>query len=163
MIEGYPEIFTRVEPKIRKSYSILDIGPGIRPQPFFRAEKHICVEPHYEYGKVLEGKGYIVWTSTAVEGLLDIDRVDTIFMLDVIEHMEKKTGENVLELAKKKSDQIVVFTPMGFKEQSYKEGEKDAWGMNGARWQTHKSGWTPEDFKGWDITKDDGCFFAIWG
>jgi hypothetical protein len=141
----------------------MDIGPGIRPQPFFKPERHICVEPYWEYAKWLVENRHELWNMTALDALEKIDRVDTIFLLDVIEHMRKFDGERIRDLSKTKADQVVVFTPRGFKEQSYLAGEKDAWGMDGAWWQTHRSGWDPADFKGWDITEDGQSFFAIWG
>jgi len=157
------DIFNRVAPKIRETRTILDIGAGIRPQPFFKPKRHICVEPHKEYGCWLIENGYDLWDMTALQALEEAKHVDTIFMLDVIEHMTKTEGLEARHLAKLKADQVVVYTPMGFKEQSYQDGDKDAWGMNGTYWQTHRSGWTPEDFPGWDITAEAGSFFAIWG
>lgn len=157
----YPEIFNRVAPKIKPTAVILDIGAGIRPQKFFKPKTHFCAEPHPEYAKWLKEQGYLVRQCTALEILEEIYHVDTIFMLDVIEHMEKADGVLARDISKRKASQVVVYTPNGFKEQSYKPGEKDAWGMNGTYWQTHRSGWTPEDFDGWDITAEQGSFFAL--
>ena len=49
-----------------------------------------------------------------------------------------------------------MFTPWGFFPQSYGPDEDvDRWGMGGTHWQTHRSGWLPEDFgDGWLIV---GC------
>jgi hypothetical protein len=41
---------------------------------------------------------------------------------------------------------VVVFTPLGFYRQHYLSGDIDRWGMSGTHWQTHRSGWLPEDF-----------------
>jgi hypothetical protein len=72
--------------------------------------------------------------------------VDTVFLVDVIEHLEKEEGRNLLALTEKIArKQVVVFTPLGFMPQHHEDG-KDAWGLNGADWQEHKSGWLPEDF-----------------
>lgn len=160
-------LFDEVARHIRRAQRICDIGPGIRPQPFYRADFHLCIEPHEEYANWLKDKGYPVLLGTAQEWLQGIDPVEVIYMLDVIEHMDKDDGRLVLDLARKKAKQVVVFTPLGFYEQSYKEGEKDAWGMNGTHWQTHRSGWMPEDFPDARIYADPkfhgnyGAFFAI--
>ena len=163
------DFFREVSRHIRTAQRICDIGPGIRPQPFYRADFHLCIEPHQEYVDWLEGHGYPVLKGTALDWLPGIDPVEVVYMLDVIEHMDKEEGRDVLEHARRKAGQVVIFTPLGFREQSYKEGEKDAWGMNGTRWQTHRSGWTPDDFPGAAIYADPrffgdyGAFFAIFG
>lgn len=146
----------------------LDIGPGIAPQKIARFTTHLCVEPHIEYVERLARDRYPVMMMTAADALPRLRPVDVIFMLDVIEHMDREEGEAVLEIAKATARQIIVFTPIGFYPQSYKDGAKDAWGMNGAYWQTHRSGWVPEDFPGWEILVEPeaheghGAFVAIW-
>ncbi len=160
-------LFTDVEPYIKKASKVCEIGPGIRPALFYRAKEHLCIEPHHEYAQWLRDNLYSVIEGRAVDVLPGIDRQGVIFMLDVIEHMEKEEGEETLRLAREKSDQVVLFTPIGFHEQSYKEGEKDAWGMNGTYWQTHRSGWFPSDFPDARIFSDPvfhgsyGAFFAL--
>ena len=68
-----------------------------------------------------------------------------------------------LALAKARQ-QVVVFTPHGFHKQEYVKGEKDAWGMNGTYWQTHRSGWTPEDFdESWRVIVEDASLCAVHG
>jgi hypothetical protein len=167
------ELFTRAGASIRHSDFVLDVGAGIRPQTFIKAKKHVCVEPHGEYADWLRDNGYCVLQSTAHSALSKVQEVDTVVMLDVIEHMTKAEGFTLLGLCKEKANQIVIFTPIGFCKQSYKEGEKDAWGMNGTYWQTHRSGWEPSEFRaedGWTVHVDPtfhegrncGAFFAIW-
>ncbi len=159
--------FDEIARHIRRAQRICDIGPGIRPQPFYRADYHLCIEPHEEYANWLKDKGYPVLMGTACEWLPRIEPVDVVYMLDVIEHMDKDEGAEALKLARSKAEQVVVFTPLGFHEQSYKAGEKDAWGMNGTHWQTHRSGWMPDDFPGASIYVDPtfhgnyGALFAI--
>ena len=71
----------------------------------------------------------------------------------MIEHLEKSEGKELLarteDIAR---EQVVIFTPLGFMPQHH-ENSKDAWGLNGADWQEHKSGWFPEDFQGefWQV------------
>jgi hypothetical protein len=73
--------------------------------------------------------------------------VDSVVALDLIEHMRRAEGERLLKhLVRVARQQAVVFTPLGFYRHSYRSGETDRWGMKGGRWQTHRSGWTPDDF-----------------
>lgn len=138
--------------------TIIDIGPGIAPVQFFETKKHICIEPYWRYAEILEAHGYEVILSDAYDALPEVEQVDSIFLLDVIEHMEKPVGQAVLEMCKKKvKKQIVVFTPNGFKEQT-----TDQWNLGGEYWQFHRSGWTRDDFSDWRVIQDHNSIFAVW-
>lgn len=137
---------------------ILDVGVGIRPVRWYRPTRHICIEPFEPYCRILRTAGYEVVQATASDALREL-RGDAVYLLDVIEHMEKPVGLEVLELAKQAARyQVVVYTPNGFRAQS-----RDVWGLGGDEWQTHRSGWTPEEFEGWDVEcfLEEG-FFALW-
>lgn len=143
---------------IKKMYPadiLLDIGCGIRPQNHCIAKKHVCCEPYQEYIDVMisqnRGPKNFLFIKSDWEGVLGLfpkKSVDTIVLADVIEHLDKEKGRNLLansiSLIKK---QIIIFTPLGFMPQEHPDG-KDAWGMSGGKWQEHKSGWVPEDFEG---------------
>lgn len=148
---------------------VVDIGPGIKPQKLVNADELRLVEPHFEYVAILENNGFTTYQMTGLEYLKNSSKVDTVTMLDVIEHMEKEEAKEVIALAKEKADQVIIFTPIGFMKQTYKKGERDAWGLNGAEWQTHKSGWMPEEFPDWSVSvspnfhgERGGAFMAIW-
>lgn len=140
----------------------VDIGTGIRPHDFVDSVVCICCEPYAEYVEILKNKVeektdkiYVVKQQTWAEALdcLADKSIDTIFLIDVIEHLSKDEGMMLLRrtegIARK---QIVLFTPLGFVAQHTLEGGKDAWGLNGAEWQEHKSGWLPEDFDdSWEV------------
>lgn len=140
----------------------VDIGTGIRPHDFVDSAVCICCEPYAEYVEILKNeidektdKIYVVKQQTWAEALdcLADKSIDTIFLIDVIEHLPKDEGMMLLRrtegIARK---QIVLFTPLGFVAQHTLEGGKDAWGLSGAEWQEHKSGWFPEDFdESWNI------------
>jgi hypothetical protein len=147
--------FTSVSAHCRPSHTLLDIGPGIRPQRLIAARTHLLAEPCDEYLSLLIGlhpKCVPIradWAQ-ALE-LLPAGAVDTIVLLDVIEHLTKHDGQRLLEktvLAAR--SQVVVFTPLGFMPQAA-EGDKDAWGLGGVDWQVHRSGWEPSDFPGWTV------------
>lgn len=139
---------------ILKVETVLDIGCGIRPQTYVKPRYHICVEPYAEYVDYLNklslaNKTLRIVKGTAQEVLLNSrqDEVDSVFLLDVIEHLTKSEARYVIDKSVKAAkNQVVIFTPLGLREQMYKEGETDGWGYHGTIWQTHLSGWTPDDF-----------------
>jgi len=154
------KIMKIVKSKIKSANIILDIGSGIKPQSLIKPKIHICVDVYNEYIEYLR-KYYpnrnLVLLRSDWKKIINIfpdKSIDTIFLLDFLEHLDKEDGEVLLKkcenIAKK---QIVVFTPLEFFPQIYVEGRKDRWGMNGSYWQQHKSGWNIEDFdETWDIT-----------
>ena len=137
--------------------TVLDIGAGIRPMNWYVPKSHVCTDPYEPYYLRLCDAGYEAVQGTALD-VLAVLSSDAIYLLDVLEHMHKNEGIEVIDLAKKKAiKQIVIFTPKGFVQQT-----KDAWNMGGEYWQTHRSGWLPGEFPGWDISFYDEGFFAIW-
>ena len=139
---------------IKTPHSLLDIGCGIRPQNLVKPSVHICIEPFQEYIDKLDKNKYIIikGMSENVLNLFENNNIDTIVLSDVIEHMEKNVGENVLkEVERIASKQIILFTPYGYLKQE-ENGELDAWGMHGVELQKHRSGWTENDFDdNWNI------------
>ena len=148
------ELEPAVAREIQKTRVVLDIGCGLRPQSFFRPQVHLCCEPHGEYVEYLQRAfrrepGAVVIQSTAGELLPKLPErsVDSVFMLDVIEHLTRKDGLELLRESERVARrQIVLFTPLGFLPQDYDDHDIDGWGLNGGRWQRHLSGWTPDDF-----------------
>ena len=145
--------------------SVLDVGAGVRPMRWYIPERHVCLEPYEPYATVLRGAGFEVLPETALEGLQrlvdTLGKFEAVYLLDVIEHMEKEEGQRVVNLAQQlAATQVVVYTPDGFKAQT-----TDNWGYEGHEWQTHRSGWTPDDFPGWTVTvfpPHRSAFFAVW-
>ena len=162
-----PEAEAQVRRYLDPVWSVVDVGPGIRPQTLIDCITLLCIEPHGEYVEWLQEHGHSVIQGRAVDVLPKlVDGVDTITAIDVIEHMEREEGEEFVRLALKVArEQVIIFTPLGF----YPQPPVDAWGMNGGQWQEHKSGWVPADFPGWRIVKfptfhdTQGAFFAIHG
>jgi len=155
------ELYPVAAKNVKPASVILDIGCGIQPQNHIVPKVHICCEPYDEYVEILQqqtsnasDRNYVLLKATWNEAvdLFPSKSVDTVFLDDVIEHLEK---DQALKLLKKTEQiarsQIVVITPLGFLPQEHPDG-KDAWGLNGGAWQEHKSGWQPEDFDDtWDI------------
>ncbi len=147
------------------SESCLDIGCGIGPQTLQRPTRvHHLAEPHQPYldraipKRIMPGDIHAVDWAGAL-ALYKEDSIDTVFLLDVIEHLEKSEGERLLPLTLKIARKmIVIFTPFGFLPQHVEEGEPDGWGMvtGGASLQEHRSGWLPEDFANYNAN----CFVS---
>jgi hypothetical protein len=155
------DLFKTVLKKLQPENIVLDIGCGIRPQNFIKPAVHICCEPFEQYIEVLQDKiknsgdrNYVIIKATWAEvvQLFPSKSVDTVFLVDVIEHLEKKEALALLQATETiVKHQIAIFTPLGFLPQEHPNG-KDAWGLDGGAWQEHKSGWQPEDFDvSWDI------------
>jgi len=160
---------------LRVVRSVLDVGAGIRPMQWYKPAWHVCVEPHPPYAVILEKAGYAVWCKTALTVLAGLAGdgawVDAVYLLDVIEHMQKEEARKVLQLAQEAARyQVLVYTPVGFVEQT-----EDAWGLGGKYWQTHRSGWSPVEFpstKGWETelffppqpkrNQPPEGFYALW-
>ncbi|WP_167631301.1 class I SAM-dependent methyltransferase [Mariprofundus ferrooxydans] len=159
------ELLAAGEKAMLPSDVLLDIGCGIVPQRFVKSNVHICCEPYKEYVLHLQKKiaesnteparSWVVlnmgW-SDVIDHFLE-KSVDTVILVDVIEHLDKEEGARLLkateEIARK---QVIVFTPWGFMPQHHDDGI-DGWGLGGGDWQEHKSGWLPEDFvgRGWEF------------
>jgi len=149
---------------------LLDIGCGIMPQQFIVPSVHICAEPYMEYvAKLLENisgecdRSYVILNTTweDVLRILPPKSVDTVVLADVIEHLEKDAATALIKKTEALArQQILIFTPLGFLPQSHPDGI-DAWGMHGADWQEHKSGWEPTDFGDeWEVIAAKEFYFA---
>jgi hypothetical protein len=180
---------TEANKLLKPAHSVLDIGCAFRPQRYIDAKIHICCEPFGEYMDrlMLETQDqtkfiYMNCDLTEVCKVLPPKSIDTSFLIDVIEHVDKESGHRALKKLKQISRcQIVIFTPLGYMDQEPLEEGIDPWGMGGVEWQKHRSGWIPADFppeEGWSIVQCDsffnkdaygnlldqpiGAFWAIW-
>lgn len=138
--------------------TVIDVGAGIRPMQWYQPTSHVCIEPYAPYADILEQFGYDVVRGTACDALPKMV-AEAVYMLDVIEHMEKPDGLRALALAQQAATkQVVVYTPLGFMEQ-----HRDNWELGGDHWQRHRSGWHPDEFEGWHILPHGRRgFYALW-
>lgn len=143
-------------PGLIEVQTVLDVGAGIRPMSWYKPRRHICVEPHPPYAERLMAAGFEVINKTADEAL-DTETADAIYLLDVIEHMEKEDGLRIInKMLNAARTQVVIYTPFGFLEQDH-----DPWELGGDYWQLHRSGWLPEEFPGWVTQRYARGFFAV--
>lgn len=136
---------------LRSAEVCLDIGPGVRPQRLLQCQVHMLVEPYPAYAEKLLA-AYPAKPIFCQDGLTYLQQalsksVDTVFLLDVIEHLEKVDGLRLLEHAIRVARaQVVVFTPLGFMPQHYTESF--TWeGVAHSELQNHRSGWLPSEFE----------------
>ena len=148
--------------RIREAGVVLDIGCGIRPQPFVKARIHICCEPFEEYLHRLmietQGSDSHIYLNCGIEQVAEMfppASVDAVFLLEVLEHLPKDRARECLrKVVALARSQVVVSTPLGYLPQHNPAGPADPWGMGGAEWQEHRSAWQPEDFpaaEGWEV------------
>lgn len=148
---------------VPRTVTVIDVGCGIRPCPI-PCEVHICVEPHLEYLDILKDEWHpidreVKYIQGTADKISDLPKDNTtLLLLDVIEHMDKDIGKDIVEMSKEFTH-TVIFTPVGFMEQAYRN--PDPWGLRGGYWQKHRSGWTPDEFNGWKIHFYGKGFFAI--
>ena len=156
--ELIPEVMKKIQPVLVG----LDIGVGIVPHDYLKSVVYVCCEPYKEYVDVLAEKiskesdrVYVVQQTDWLKSIVDLKdkSIDSLYLIDVIEHLPKKDGEKLLKMTERVvRKQIVIFTPLGFVKQEVIDGGKDAWGLSGAEYQEHKSGWMPEDFdETWNV------------
>lgn len=130
--------------------SALDIGCGIRPQRVVEARWQVFLDPHAPYLERVPGQ--TICATWEVIAQMPDRSFDVITALDVIEHLPRDEGWHFLEEARRVAGRVLIFTPDGPFPQHYDLGEPDQWGMDGGRWQTHRSSWRPSDFLAWEVT-----------
>ena len=129
------------------SHSVLDVGCGVGTTlREFRCPIKIGVDAHRPYlEKAKYGEPFILLNVSA-EHLSEIflqKSLDSVTLIDVIEHLEKEVGFEVLRQAEKiASKKVILFTPRGF----FQQKEFDHYGLGGESFQRHRSGWEVEDF-----------------
>jgi len=122
--------------------TVMDIGSRDHPQDLIPSTVELQCDPYYEYTYPIQTGKYtrfpIEWKQ-ALE-LMKTHSIDAVTLIDVIEHIDKRTAFELLSETQRYTNLIVVFTPIGFMEQT--DGE----------YNTHRSGWEPSDFgEGWVV------------
>lgn len=124
--------------------SVLDVGCGKR-SPLAKVPKHFYSAGVDMFGPSIEKskkagvhdeykKGNVV----SIDHMFGKKKFDAVIALDLIEHLEKKQGyELIKKMVKLANKKIIIMTPNGFYKQDPYEGNK---------WQIHRSGWTVDDF-----------------
>lgn len=127
--------------------SILDAACGLSlKSKYIPAQIRVGVDIYEEYFKHIESDVPYVVLKYDIRKLREIfmpKSFDLVIALDVMEHLEKQESLDVLrqceEIARKA---VIIETPRG-----YIPTNMDILGHGGDEWQTHRSGWEPEEFE----------------
>lgn len=181
------ELLDTISQAIKVTDTVLEIGCGIAPMNYFRPKLHLMIEPWKEYADILayrykDDKSVVIFNNDGLKQISSFmdNSIDSIFLIDVIEHINKEDGLKVIKHCERIArQQVVLFTPLGFMPQHMDQEEKDGWGLSGTSVQEHLSGWLPEefgehwefhicknfhnvDFKGEPLETVYGAFYAIY-
>ncbi|WP_438448225.1 hypothetical protein [Gorillibacterium sp. sgz5001074] len=131
-----------------RSASMLDVGAGVcRISGDFQVPLILALEAHRPYLENRTNRSpHIIplhMDALKMEKVLLPKTVSSVLIADVIEHVTKKEGLELLRQAEVIAvNRVVVFTPSGY----FPQDGYDYYNMNGEYYQTHRSGWTPEEF-----------------
>lgn len=130
------------------SCMLLDVGCGLGTTlKEFCCPIKIGVDAHRPYLENAKSDEQFIKLNFTAERLRELflpNSIDSVTLIDVIEHFEKEAALDILhqveEIAAKK---VIVFTPRGF----FQQIEFDYYGLGGESYQQHRSGWEVEDFQ----------------
>ena len=125
------------------AWSILSLGCGIGITEIDFEPERITGVDIFDYSDKFKGT-FIQHDVRNVKEIIKDNSFDIVFCVDIIEHLEKEDGFNLIKDADSIARKLVVFyTPI---EWSNNEQEVDSWGYGNAALD-HKSLWKPEDFQ----------------
>ncbi|ODA39534.1 class I SAM-dependent methyltransferase [Desulfosporosinus sp. BG] len=145
---NHKDFLSTVNGLLADSSTVLDVGCGVGSTlKEIRCPIKIGVDAHRPY---LENAKYgerfikLNFTAERISELFLPNSLDSVTLIDVIEHLEKGVALDVLRqveaIAVKK---VIVFTPRGF----FKQLDIDHYGLGGESYQRHRSGWEVDDFQ----------------
>lgn len=128
------------------SITVLDVGCGLSfKSKYIPASIRVGVDIYPEYFKYIKSDvpySVIKYDIRKLNEIFLPKSFDVVIAMDVIEHLEKKEGFELLKqcetIARKA---VVIETPLGYIPQNI-----DILGYGGDEWQTHRSGWIHNDF-----------------
>jgi hypothetical protein len=130
--------------------SVLDVGAGLEAPYQYglqrRAKRLVMLDAHQPYLDANQTRGpnverVIGITPGALKQFHD-GEFDVALTIDHIEHLSREDGFELVREMQRVARTVGIFTPLGLTHQS-----KDNYLMGGDSLQTHRSGWSVEDFK----------------
>jgi len=167
------DFLARINELLSDSRTVLDIGCGVgETLKDFPCPIKIGVDAHRPYLEHAKYGEQFVKLNFRAERLSELflpKSLDSVTLIDVIEHLEKEVAWEVLrqveEIAVKK---VIIFTPRGF----FQQQDVDHYGLGGESFQQHRSGWEVEDFqkRGYNIIifskfhdQENKAFLEVYG
>ena len=149
-VVDHKEFLDTINELLSESRSVLDIGCGVGETiKDFCCPIKIGVDahrPYLEHSKSKYGEQFVKLNFRA-ERLSELflpKSLDSVTLIDVIEHFEKEVAWDVLRQVEEiASKRVIIFTPRGF----FHQREFDHYDLGGESFQRHRSGWEVEDFK----------------
>jgi hypothetical protein len=147
-VVNHKDLIGAINGLLMNSCTVLDVGCGVGVTlKEFCCPIKIGVDAHRPYLENAKFGEQFIKINFMAERLNEIflaNSMDSVTLIDVIEHFEKEVAFHVLrqveEIAAKR---VIVFTPRGF----FQQVEVDHYGLGGESFQRHRSGWEVEDFQ----------------
>jgi len=147
-VVNHKDFLDTINELLSDSRTVLDIGCGVgETLKDFSCPIKIGVDAHRPYLENAKDGEQFIKLNFMAERLSELflpKSLDSVTLIDVIEHLEKGVALDVLrqveEIAAKK---VIVFTPRGF----FQQLDVDHYGLGGESYQRHRSGWEVEDFQ----------------
>ncbi|MBU3957248.1 class I SAM-dependent methyltransferase [Patescibacteria group bacterium] len=128
--------------ELKECQSVLDLGCGPdSPVKYCNLEYSVGVDAFKLY--IQESKKKKIHNKYLLKDITKTDfkpkSFDAVIMIDVLEHLEKKQGEKLLEKAEKwAKKKVIVSAPVGFLPQA---------SIDDNPFQSHRSGWAVEEME----------------
>ena len=147
-VVNHKDFLVMINELLLDSRTVLDVGCGVGTTlTEFCCPIKIGVDAHRPYLENAKSGEQFIKLNFMAERLNELflpNSMDSVTLIDVIEHFEKEVAFDVLrqveEIAAKR---VIVFTPRGF----FQQIEVDHYGLGGESFQRHRSGWEVEDFQ----------------
>jgi hypothetical protein len=130
----------------------LEVGCGFRARAAKGARVYVGVDVVEEYldraQRRYPGQIFMLAGWRALEVFQD-ETFTGCYLIDVIEHLTRTEGKQLLKEAARVAKATAVFTPSGPMPQSAGNGLP----AGDPPSQRHRSAWTPGDFRGWEVKR----------
>ncbi|MDR3602253.1 MAG: class I SAM-dependent methyltransferase [Desulfosporosinus sp.] len=147
-VVDHKDFLATINALLVNSSTVLDVGCGVGVTlKEFCCPIKIGVDAHRPYLENANSGEQFIKLNFKAERISELflpNSLDSVTLIDVIEHFEKGIALDVLRqvenIAAKK---VIVFTPRGF----FQQIDVDHYGLGGESYQRHRSGWEVEDFQ----------------